>query len=359
MENNNSNLFFKILNIWFAFIVVLFFSSYLPRWENVTIHSWINEAIYFFLFVLAVAITRKERNNRDIYINLSLFLLAYSFSFLNIFIGDDYLLGNNRALLNFYVYKRIILCFFANLAIFYIVIKYLFRNQKVWFLYSITLFLLVTLMFVHFYSYFINPEYVYSLKGQLYSDLNRRLFFLLCFSLFLILLYAYFLYKTDNILGSQINLLMTFFFIFVIFDMSDSLSEMYNFHVYSIALYVCSFNLIFLCIILLKKLLFVSSDFGQFYEALITNRINMGKLKIQRYRSQMNALLIRFLRSYLSKRYIYILSLIFIVAITVIHFQFPTFFTINLIVLSLSIIVLFYFIFALYKRRGKKKYTLP
>ena len=359
MGSENPNTLYKILNIWFTFMALLLFSSYLPHWQNVTFHTWINEALYFFLFLIAMAILLKGRYNKDIYINLSLFLLVYSFSFLNIFIGDDYLLGSDRMMYYIYIYKQIVLSLFANFVIIYTVIKYLIPRQKTWVLYAIALGILMTAFVFRFLPYLRNPNHIFSLDESLFPDLHKRLLPIFCISLVFIGIYSYFLFIKDRILGTHISLLMAFFFIFLVSDIVGSLSEIYHFQIFSIGLYVCTINLMFLIAVLLRKLMFLSSVYGQFYEALIYNQINMGKLKIQRHRSQVNSQLLRFLKHYFFHRRNYLFSMIFVTAILLFYFQFPTFFTINLSVLLLCILILFCFINALYKRRAKQKYRLP
>ena len=359
MGNGNPNTLYKILNIWFTFLVLLLFSSYLPHWQNVTFHTWINEALYFFLFLIAMAIFLKERYNKDIYFNLSLFLLVYSFSFLNIFIGDDYLLGSDRTMYYFYIYKQIVLSLFANFVIIYAVIKYLIPKQKTWILYSLALGILLTAFVLRFFPYLRNPNHIFSLNESLFSDLHKRLLPIFYISLFFIGVYSYFLFIKDRILGTHISLLMAFFFIFLVSDIVGSLSEIYRFQIFSIGLYICTINLLFLIPVLLKKLMFLNSVYGQFYEALIYNQINIGKLKIQRHRSQVNSQLLRFLKLYFFHRRNYLFSLIFVTAILLFYFQFPKFLSINLSVLLLCILILFCFNNALYKRRAKQKYRLP
>jgi len=358
-EENKSNQMFTLLNICFAFIAVLFLSSHLPHWQNVSYHGWINEALYFLLFILSLSIFRKDLHNRDIFINLSLLFFVYSFSFLNIFIGDKYFFGNNYTEYYFFLYKKMILCFLFNFAVIYIVFKYLFLGQKTRLFYILTLTVLVPVFGTLFYPYIINPKIIFTLGRRYLQDLSRHIFLTHGLSLVFILLYGYLLYKKDRIIGEYINPLMAFLFIFLVTDMVDKFSIIYQFQIYSISQYVLTTNLIFLSFVLFKKLFFLSSDYGQFYEALINKEVKTGKIRVQRRHGEINALIIRFFKLYFYQRRNYLLLLSLLVFIGFGYFQLPKFFTINVTVFLLCFIILFWFIGILYKKRAKLKYTLP
>ena len=359
MFKNNSNLLFRQLNIWFAFIAVLFISSHLSHWQNVSSHAWINQALYFLLYLLATTIFLKEGYNKDIFFNLSLVLLALSFSFLNIFIGNEYLFGNDYMMFWFFGYKKLTICFLFNFFIIYVVLKYIFSNQKVWKLYLYSLIVLLPVFVYNFYPYIKSTQYVFIIRDTFYIDISKRIFFIHTFSLFFIFLYGFLLYKTDKIIGEYINPLMAFFFIFLITDMVDKLSEIFSFRVFSISLYILTFNLIFLCGILLKKLFFLCTEYGQFYETLIQNKARLGNVQIQRRHSKSNAILIKVLKLYFYQRRNYLITLSLLTAVGFGYFRFPAFFTINVVAFASCFIILFWFVNTLYKRREQKKYILP
>jgi len=358
-KKNNPNQIFMLLNTWFAFVAILFISSHLPHWQNVSYHGWINEALYFLLFLLATFIFSREVHNRDIFINMSIFLFMHSFSFLNIFIGDKYLFGSNYTGYYFFLYKKMILCFLFNFAVIYIVFKYLFLGEKRWFLYTFTFAVLVPVSGIHLYPYIKNPSIIFSVGQKFSIDLYRRLLLTQSLSFFFILLYGYLLYKKDRIIGEYINPLMAFLFIFLVTDMVNKFSKVYQFQIYSISQYVLTINLVFLSIVLFKKLFFLSSEYGQFYEALINKGVKTGKIRVQRRHGELNALIIRFLKLYFYQRRNYLLVLSLLAFIGFGYFQLPKFFTINVTVFLLCFLILFWFISILYKKRAKRKYTLP
>lgn len=359
MTKINPNLLFRLMNIWLAFVAVLFISSYLPHWPHISSHVWINEAIYFLLFLLAIAVLIKDVYNRDIFINLSLFLLMHSLSFLNIFIGDRCLLGNIYTSWYVFSYKRLCFCFLFNFFIIYTVIKYLFSNQKTWILYTITIAILLPVLLINFYPYLRHSGLTFEPVQAYMSDFHSRMFQTQILSLLFICLYSYLLYKKDEIIGEYVNLFMGCIFVFLVMDMIDNLSVVYEFQIFSISQYVITINLIFLAIILFKKLCFLCSDYGQFYEDLIRREVSMGKIQVKRHRSEMNVLLLQILKLYFYQRRNYILVLILMTSIGLSYFKFPKFITINLVAFLCCFLILFWFINALYKRRARQEYIIP
>ena len=359
MSKNGTHLLYRILNIWFAFIALLLCSSYLPRWDNISYNGWLNEAIYFLLFIISVSIFIKEKNNRDIYFNFSIFFLLHSFSFLNIFIGKEFLFGNDYLGYYFFAYKQIILSFSFNFILIYVVLKYLFLNQKTWVIYLLTLCVLLSVFIAQFLPYITNLHFIFERGDSLLTDLGKRIFIVNIISILFIGLYSYLLYKNDKILGTYINLIIATCFIFLVTEMVSLVSQIYGIQALSASRYVLTLNLIFLGIIFFKKLFFLCSEYGQFYEALINKKIIMGKVKIKRYRNELHAQMLKFLLFYIFHRRNYLLLLCLLTTISLAYFRFPAFFTINIIVLVLCSLILFWFVNILYKRRAKHKYILP
>ena len=175
MSKNGTHPLYRILNLWFAFIALLLCSSYLPRWDNVSFHNWINEAFYFLLFIISASIFFKESNNRDIYFNFSIFFLLHSFSFLNIFFGEKYLFGNDYISYYFFAYKEIILSFCFNFIIIYVVLKYLFLNKKPWVIYILTSVVLLSVFLSRFFPYINNKKFIF-IMNTLNNIRKRKIF---------------------------------------------------------------------------------------------------------------------------------------------------------------------------------------
>ncbi|MBN2030332.1 hypothetical protein JW824_08815 [bacterium] len=355
----NQKILFRILNVWFAYLMILLFSSYLPHWESIDYYNWINQAIYFLLFILSFSVFTKETFNKDLFLNLSIYLFVMSFSFLNIFLGDDYLLGNDNVSYYFYHYKTLLFCFFFNLFIIYTVLKYLFPNIRKFNLYLVCLTFLIPIFIVQFSPYIKDLKLVNTLtSGQYLSDLNRRVLLTYGFSLPFFIIYGYRLYKKDRIIGEYINMVMACFFIYICMDLIDMLSAVFHFRLYNISQYILTINSILICVILFKKLSFLTSEYGQFYESLVHNKINLGKIQIKRQRSEVNSRLIKFIKLYFYQRRNYLFSLVFICIIGCSYFELPKGLIVNMIGYVGSLFVLFLFIHALYKRRAKQKFIL-
>lgn len=359
MIKNNIKIIFRLVNIWCAFIMILLLLSYLPHWPNISYHSWLNSAFYILLFLLAVYISLKEKNNKDIFINLATYLLVYSLSVFNIFMGDNYLLGGGNLPYYYYHYKKITFSLLLNHIIIYPVIKYLFVHSKKWFIYFISLSLILSLFLFNFHSVLFKPDLFVSLGDK---DYNVKMYKLILANnlpaLAFILFYGYLLYKNDKILGKYINHLMACFFIILLTGLTTNLSNIFCFKTFNIGQYVLTINLIFMCTILFKKLFFINSEFGQFYEALIHNKITFDKLQIKRHRSETNAFLIKALKIYISQRRIYLITLMIISCIIIGLYNFPRYFTLISITILFCVIVLFWFVHGLYKRRAKKNYII-
>src|SRR4030042_5279217 len=208
MSPDSLKLLFRLLNIWLAFVMLLFISSNFPHWENVEFHTWINIAFYFLMFLLSIAIVFRDKNNKDIFINLTIFLVANSLTFINFFIGDDYLLGNNHVSYYFFVLKKLTYSFLFNYFIIYTVVKYWLSFKKAWKSYLLTCSILLPFFVFIFYPYLRYEDYISTLGAHYLSDLYQRMFFIHILSLIFVILYFHMWYKKDVILGEYINLLI-------------------------------------------------------------------------------------------------------------------------------------------------------
>jgi len=358
-EKKNTKLLYRTLNIWFAFIALVSFSINLPHWSIITYHMLINVVIYFLLFIVSFSIFHKEKNNRDVYFNFSILFLLHSLSFLNIFLGDDCFLGNNLISWYIYAYKTIALNFCFNFVIVFIVLKYLFSDLKSWMIYLLTFMLLALVFTGRFFPYIQNPIIIFDPENATEIDLAKRMFLANIISFLFVMLYSYNLYKSDKILGTYINLYIAAFFVWLVTQFITLSSHVYGFQTYETSSYILTFNLLFMGMISFKILFFLCSDYGEFYESLINKKISTGKVKIKRYRIDMNVQILRFLKFYFYHRRNYLLLLFFLFTIMLAYYRFPKFFTMSIIALLLSSFTLFGFVNILYKRRAKQKYTLP
>ncbi|MBN1782589.1 hypothetical protein JW948_15745 [bacterium] len=129
----------------------------------------------------------------------------------------------------------------------------------------------------------------------------------------------------------------------------------YNFQIYNIRLYFVSLNFIFLSYILFKKLVYTYSDFGQFYESLIAGGHGMGNVKIIPRNQASHSLTFQVLKIYIYQRRHFIMTLVMLVALAIMLFELPVFFTLNLIALFAGLGIIYSFYASLYKKREKQK----
>jgi len=349
------NIIYRILNIWVLFISLLLILSYFPHWENVTFHSLI-----FLLFLLSIYIFHNDNNNQDIFFNLSILFLAYSFSFVNVYIGKNCLFGNDTIKYYFYLYKQLVFSFLFNFVIIYIVLKNIFSTSNKHAIYLITMLIILPAFLFNFSNYILNPKniFMYGNGNKFLADLFQRMFLFHVLAFIFIIIYGCYLFKKDCILGRYVNSLMAFFFIYSIIEMIDKLSYVYDFQIFSMSQYILTFNLLFLASILFRKLLYTYSEYGQFYESMITQNGRLGKMQIQQHGAEKHFLVLRFLKLYVSKRRNYLLTLAILTGMGIAYFQFPKFFTINILAFAGSGVLLFAFVGALYRKRSVKNFLI-
>lgn len=358
MSANHYQLIYRLLNIWLGFFVLIIFTSYLPHWENVKFLTWIVYAIKFWFFLCVLNIAKRECYNKDIFINLSILFLIDIIGFVNIFIGDNYLFGNNSLAYFIYQYHTIIYHFFLSFSILFIIIKLTFLSIKRLMHYLITFIILMLAIGIIFSPYFIAPTHAFLSKNGFLSDLFKRTFQLNIFTLLCTIYYGFFIYRNNRILGEYINLLVSYFFIYLFADLIENLSMVYQFQSYNIRLYIITFNFIFLSFILFKKLIYTYSDFGQFYESLLAGQYSFSKVKIIPRNQNSNTLALKVIKIYIHQRRQYLLTLLVLLGVGVFFFELPACFTFNLVALIFGFSIILIFYDALYKKRGQQKVYL-
>ena len=354
LDKKDASLLFRLLNIWLFFVVILYILSNLPRWP-LPILPWINVALYFLLFLLMVAIIKRDRYNRDIFIFLSIPFFLYSISIIKIIVGPSFLINNGYVsyLLDFLFSFCGTITF--EFAIIYIVIKYLLPEKKAWIRYLITASVFLPVTFLNFAPYILNHMHIFSFgdDGLYYADMAARLLRNHGLTFAYMVVYAGFLYRTDRILGIYINLLMASLFVFLSLEMVQFTFFDRQLHLEIFSGIILTLNLIVMAGILAKKYLFTCSEYGRFYETLIENKFRMGKVKIQAYKSESNAILFKALKLYLSQRRVYLAFIGIVFVSSCIFFHFPTFYMLITTVLVGSLVLLLVYINALHRKREK------
>lgn len=347
-----------MFNLLLGYISLIIVLSFLPHWGNIPVISWINQILCFLLFLITTTIALKDPSNKDIFFNLSIFFFMLSFSFLSVYFGDHYLIGSDRLMYRFFLYKRLLFSFIYNLAIIYAVMKYFFQRFKPVKLYLITLLIIIPTFIYNFYPYLVNFDNFMKLGENYLRDLSMRTLQNSMLSIVFLLFFGYFLYIKDIILGEYINSLMAFLFIDIIFGMIYDLTTIYGIQAHNLSQYFQNINLLLIGLVLFKKLCFLCTDYGQFYEKLLGGSFKFNSIKIQRRHFQSNSFILKVLKIYFSQRLNYIITFIWLSVVVFMYFRLSKFITVNVVALFFCMITLFYFTNALYRKREKQRHII-
>jgi len=346
MISSKSSVLFRIINFWFAFVFFLVLISNLPH-QTVPLFSWLNCSLYFLLFLLCVFIFIREPVNKAIFFNIGLLCLLYSFSFVNVLIGNENVFGDEYLAYDVFQYRTMLLSFLMAFSVIFICVRYLFKNLKTRTSYLIT-FLVVLPFFIWHYlpfladrTYLLRVDTTVFYKSMLYFTFLP--FFATCF-------YGYLLYKKEESLGEYINSLMVCFFLLTVVDITDIFGYIYQIKLFPLSQHISLFILSFFILTFFRKLNYAYSDFGQFYEHALISGNYLG-VPIKKKRNKSIAPLIAFIKSYFKYRrntFIF-LSLAFIICLE--HAGLPPYLKLNVAVLAFCSVVLLFYIIALYQKR--------
>ncbi len=338
---------FKIINIWFGFVLFLIIISNLPH-QSVSIFSWINWSIYFLLFLQSFYLYRRAENNKFCFLNIGIFALFNSLTFIGIFAGEQALFGSTYLTWYLYEYFTIAINFSCTLCIVYICIKYLFRNFSPLRIYAISLSIILPILIWQFYPVFLDKYYI--LDHEALFDKSVLYFNFL--PLFFLVFYGILLYRYDKSLGEHLNSIMVCFFIMTITDITNLLGYVYHIMNFQLTQFVLLITLSFFLITMFKLLNHSYSAFGRFYDSIIVEGKNLG-VPIKRKKSR-GVLILAFARAYFHQRRntITFSTLFFIFFIN--YFDVPIFVKLNLAVLSFGVLILFFYLTALYQKRSKE-----
>lgn len=347
MFSKNFNIHFRVINIWLSFVLILIILTNLPH-QQVPILTWLNCSIYFLLFLQCVYLFKQSKNNKFIFLNISIFALFHSFSFAALFIGEDNFIGNNYHAWFFYEYLNIIQTFLFVFCIIYISIKYLFRKIDAGYIYGLSLAVILPIFLWHFFPFLMDKEYIlkhdnaYLYKSILFSDF---------LPLFFLGLYGVILYKYDRSIGEHINTIMVCFFIMIIMDITNLIGNIYAITIFTFTQYVLVVTLSFFVITMIRLLNYAYSPFGQFYDSIVISGNALG-VPIKRKKSVSKSV-ISFMKAYFHQRRnaMGFLTLFFVFCIN--YFEVSLFIKLNFVVIAFGVLILFYFLSALYHKRLK------
>jgi|GEM_PF-1210642 len=342
----NANIHFKIVNFWLSFVLFLLVISNLPH-QPAPFFSWFNVSIYFFIFLQALALFRHEAHNRLIYLNIAIFSLCHSLSFANIFVGETYLVQDDYLRYFLFEYKHIVLSGVTALCIVYICLKYFLHEFRKNGVYLLSVAVVLLILCWQYYPFLLDKEYILEVEDAfLYR--SAMLFDLL--PLFFLVLYGLLLYRYDWSLGEHINTLMISFFIMTVMDLTNYFGNIYQITIFQYTQYVLMVNLTFLAITMTRLLNLSYSKYGELYHSILSAGDMLG-VPIKRKRTS-GDILFDFAKAYFGERR----NVVAVVALTALCgvnlLSHSLFIKINLSVMLLGSLFLFYYLTALYQRRA-------
>jgi len=340
------NIHFRVVNVWFTFVLLLIVISNLPH-QSAPIISWINCAIYFLLFLQSLYLYKRENYNKDIFLNISLFTLFHSLSFLYVFTGSTELVGNDYTAWYFYGYLSIFQSFFFAFCIVYICVKYFLKNLSTFWLYALSLILVLPFLLWQYYPFIIDKAYII----QHDSGFDKSVLMFDFLPLSFVALYAVLLYKYDWSLGEHINSIMVCFFLMIIMDITNLAGNIYDITIFALSQYVLSLTLSFFILTMFRRLNFAYTEFGQFYDDIVMSGNKWG-VPIKRKKGT-SLPVVELAKAYFHQRKntVGFLSLISIFCIN--YFSVSPFLKLNLAVICFGVVVLFFYLTALYQKRLK------
>lgn len=338
--------FFKyIINLWCSFNLILIISYFFIE-HDVNILFWMNSSVYFFLSLLSLFIAIRDRYTKDVFINLTIMFFLYSISIAFKLFSAKGATATGAVTNNLPLYGNIMLKFVMMYSIFYLVLKYIFKNKEKWSLYFITLVLTTATISLCFSKYVLES----SLFIQNTDPINIGALISNAIAIISIILYAGTLYRFDRPNGHYIHVLLIGFFMHQVFGLVDIIFKIYGNMVDVVNESILLMNLLFLILVLSKKLRYTYSPFGEFYEGLIFSKHKVLNLKIKRKGHKNIQYFIEMCDNLYRNRSLYT-SIVFISCILLLVAPLSVFFKINIFVFSLCVLIILTFSIFLFQKR--------
>lgn len=338
---------FRVINLSLLFVACMVLLANLPH-QVAPLLSWVNCGLYFFIFLQCFYVSLRDRYNRDVFVNIGLLCFVYSLSFVNVFFGDGFSLANNAVAIYVFQYRTIALRFLLALCIIYICVKFMFPNNKTAKNYLISVGVVMPAFLWHFYPYLLDINYLVSSPD--YDAFDKRILYFTLFSFSSVCFYGYLLYRSEHSLGEHINSLVVCFFIMTLLDIADSIGYIYEIRLLSLSQYVLLIILSFFIITLVRKLNYLYSDFGSFYEHLVRSGNHLG-IPIKRKKSTFALTFVTFFQAYFHQRRNFIAFIMFAFIFSLNYFNVSMFVKINLVTVTFGMFVLFFYLSALQHKR--------
>ncbi len=347
LSGKNFAVHFRIINLWLVFILFLIVLSNLPH-QPAPVLSWINCSIYFLLFLQCLYLFKHATSNRYIFLNLALFGLVHSLSFVTPFFGEHHVLGSQYFAYYFFTYLDIAQSFVFVFCVVFITINYLLKDWPPLRLYLLALGVVLPVFLWYYGPFLVEPAAFLRIEEM---TIEKKMLLTNMLGLLFVFLYGILLYKYDRSLGEHVNNIVVCFFIMLIMDTTNLVGYIYRIAAFTFTQYVLLVTLSFFIFSTFRLLNYALSDFARFYDSLMVTGNYLG-VPIKRKRS-LSVPLLDFIRAYLDQKRnaIGFFTLLFVLFINI--FEVSLFVKLNLAALSLGLMILFYYLSALYQKRLK------
>lgn len=350
MRVKNNSLLSFIINIWFFYNLSLVIISNFPHW-NIPLSSWLNHSLYFLLFLLTVTIALKERYAREIFVLLSILFLLFSGGIFHAFIGNKFSFSNDYLAYYIMVYKKIIFSFFILFIIIQIVLRYSQKNQNKLLVLGQSFVLSVIITFIVFKNFILDKNYI------LYEGIGTQTFYFHVFIINVIMFFWIVAYGISRIRqkrpnGEILGLFIAAFFLYVLIDIGDSYLSSMGKHNLKISQIILIVNLLIFIVVMLRKLIYLYSPFGNYYERLVLSRLNLIK-NLNGEAEKVNHGFWKITGKYiLNKHYVSPIKL-FLVSFVANILNIPIYMKINIFMIIFCVVTFIVFYQSLHRRRIK------
>ena len=342
-------IFSFIINFWFIYNLSLIVFSNFPHWPIPPI-SWINHSFYFLLFLLTTVIAVKEKYSREIFLLLSTLFLLFAVGIFHSFIGNNFSFGDDY--LAYYVlsYKKIIFSFFILVIIIQIVLRYIQKNRSHFFVLGQSFFLSALITFGVFRNFILDKNYILYPGGK--QTLYFHIFIMNIIMLLWIIMYGIARYKQKRPNGEYLGLFIAAFFLYVVIDVGDSYHSFLGKQNLEMSQIILIVNLLIFVVVMLRKLIYTYSPFGNYYERLFLSKLNLIEVENTGVR-ETNRAFWKTLSAYiLNKNYVSPIKLFFVSFIANM-LNLPLYMKINIFMIIFCMVTFLVFYQSLHKRRTK------
>lgn len=309
--------------------------------------SWVNLALYFLAFLFSYFIIKSDRFSRDIFVPVGLMFLFYTLFLPYVLMGEGYLISNNTLGWNYYKYLNLVNNFLFAFSIVYYAAKHALNPQRPWLLLTASA-LFVGVVFWHFFGQMLFQ------KGAIFSTHEYYKKAVTYFLLPPVAIFAYGLlyplFRPNH--GQYYHSLMIVFSLLSVREVFSHFTHMKDLFLFNLDLIFLTVTLVFLNIVLAKRLKFISSTTGQIYSEILNNQMVIPNLKlVGRDRSQYNNYL--GVINYLYMHKLIIIPTIFISLLVLNFVNVPLTISMNLIALAIVAFLSVLFLMISYNNKIK------